>query len=276
MQQPHSNDPFIVPAKKSLGQHFLTSDIVPGWLCEAADLHPDRPVLEIGPGTGVLTAVLLEREVSVLAIETDKRSLSVLRERFASHIHSGQLQLIDGDVRDGIPNHPLLCDHSYQVVANIPYYLTGLILRTYLESERQPAKMTLLVQKEVAERIARDKKQSILQVAVHAFGTPEYVRTVRRGHFTPPPRIESAILTIHHITHERVPQTLRNTFFSLVRAGFAHRRKQLLGNIRPVFPANTDLESIFSKHGLSSQTRAENLTLDDWITLSHTLTTLVE
>lgn len=264
-------DPFYISAKKSLGQHFLNSPIVPTWLCETAELNPDRPVLEIGPGTGVLTQELLKRGVTVVALETDTRSIATLHERFCSAIENEQLHIYEGDARDGIPAHPLLTDHSYQVVANIPYYLTGLILRTYLESTTQPTRMTLLVQKEVAERIARSQKSSLLQIAVKVFGTPRYVRTVKSGHFSPAPRVDSAILDITDITHQHIPPTSRDTFFRLVKAGFAHKRKQLAHNLQKTYPQKA-ISEILLEIDIPPSIRAENVDLETWLKLNQTMT----
>lgn len=262
-----TTDPFHIPAKKSLGQHFLNSPIVPAWLCDAADLSPSHPVLEIGPGTGVLTQELLKRGVEVIALETDSRSITTLRERFKMELQSGQLHIYEGDVREGIPTHSLLKDHCYQIVANIPYYLTGLILRTYLESIKQPTRMTLLVQKEVAERIVRSQKSSLVRVAVEAFGTPRYVRTVKSGHFSPVPRVDSVIIDIADITHERVPPEKRAHFFNIVRAGFAHKRKKVANNIQTVYP-NHNISDVLSMTNIDANARAEDIATATWVTLA--------
>ena len=265
-----ANDPFSIPAKRSLGQHFLNSTIVPNWLCDTAQLQKDVPVLEIGPGTGVLTEELLRQGVSVLALETDPRSITALEDRFKEQTRTGQLHIYEGDIRNGIPDHPWLVDHQYQVVANIPYYLTGFILRTYLESDRQPQRMTLLVQKEVAVRIARSQKASLLQVAVQVFGQPRYVRTVSRGHFSPAPRVDSAILDIADITHHNVPSESRGYFFTVLRAGFAHKRKRLASNLQTAFPKK-DVPVTFREMNLDPNVRAEALDWRIWIALSKSL-----
>lgn len=265
-----AKNPFAVPAKKSLGQHFLNSTIVPNWLCDTTQLQKDIPVLEIGPGTGVLTEELLRRGVSVLALETDPRSIITLQERFKEQLQTGQLQIYEGDIRNGIPKHSWLVDHQYQVVANIPYYLTGFILRTYLESNRQPQRMTLLVQKEVAVRIARAQKASLLQIAVQVFGQPRYARTVSRGHFSPTPRVDSAILDITDITHNNMAPNDRIHFFTVLRAGFAHKRKRLASNLQTAFPKK-DITMIFKEIDLDPNVRAEALDWRTWISLSQYL-----
>jgi len=265
-----NDDAYAVTPKKSLGQHFLTSDIVPRWMCDAANLTPGDTVLEIGPGTGVLTAELLKRQVTVHAIETDDRSLDFLKTQFSAAITSGKLILHKHDMRDPLPTDLFDQSTSYKVVANIPYYLSGQLLRTFLETSTQPSVIVFLIQKELAERIARAKKSSLLQLSVQAFGTPRYVKTVTAGHFHPPPKVTSAILAISDITHNRVPTTLTKHFFTVLHAGFAHKRKFSLSNLarhwsRPI------VQDLFQTHGIALQARPEDITLQQWIQLSQSL-----
>ncbi len=259
-----------LPAKKSLGQHFLTNDIVPGWMCDAADVHTGEVVLEIGPGTGALTDELLRRGATVIAIEADRRSIPVLEERFAHAIKDGQLHIYEADIRDGIPSACIQPHLHYKVVANIPYYLTGYLFRLFLETPHQPSDMVFLVQKEIAERIARSQKGSLLSLSVQAFGTPHYVRTVSRGHFHPPPQVESAILAIRTIGHHHIPPDTVKPFFALLRAGFAHKRKRLLSNLRIHYP-HSPLEQIFTTLNIDYNARAEDLPLHTWVALHTTL-----
>lgn len=264
MHQPQKN--YNIKAKKSLGQHFLNSSIVPEWLCDASELHEGINVLEIGPGTGVLTEALLKKKASVLAVETDKRSVDILKERFLDEVKEEQLHILEYDIRNGIPNHVRIKDRSYQVVANIPYYLTGLIIRTFLETPTQPTRMTLLIQKEVAKRIVQNNKSSLLKVAIEVFGTPHYIKTVTRGHFTPAPNVDSAILDIQNITHEKLPIANREGFFQLLRGGFSHPRKQLKGNLRNIYEEEK-IKNAFKILSLSDNVRAENLSTEKWLQL---------
>ena len=253
-------------AKKSLGQHFLNSDAVPNWLCDAADLVPGDVVLEIGPGTGVLTRELLKRSVHVVAVETDKRSLELLQKDFASYIKTKQLQLVAADVRNGLPDHPLLSPGNFKVVANIPYYLSGFLFRTLLETHQQPHTAVLLVQKEVAERVARDQKSSLLSLSVKLFGTPTYIRTVSRGHFNPPPKVASAILAITNIGHRHIPPSEVAAFFSFLHLGFAHKRKQLVGNLSSTYE-RAHITAALQEIGLDEHIRGEDIPLTTWIEL---------
>ncbi len=149
----------------------------------------------------MLTRALLAstRVQSIVAIETDDALAPQLMETFAGEIASGRLELIHGDVRAFDPSSIV---GEYHLVANIPYYLTGEIIRSFLTAAHKPVSVTVLVQKEVAERIARSKKESLLSLAVKVFGDPEYCFTVPRGAFRPAPTVDSAVLAIRHIDPE--------------------------------------------------------------------------
>lgn len=252
--------------KKSLGQNFLNSDYVPAKLCDAAALAPGERVLEIGPGTGVLTQALLARGAQVVAVETDQRALAYLETVFAEAISTGQLAIIEHDARTLDPATLQLRDKQYKVVANIPYYLSGRLLRQLLDTETQPTTLVFLIQKELAERIARTKKSSLLSLSVAAFGTPRYITTIKRTHFSPPPQVDSAILQVTDITHDRVPVGERVAFFDLLHRGFGQKRKQLLGNLSATYPRES-LTNAFETLELPLTARAEDLTLDDWLRL---------
>ena len=267
----------FLQAKKSLGQHFLNSPHVLAQIIEAAKLKPGEPVLEIGPGTGVLTKSLLETDAKVVAVEKDSRALSMLEQRFANEVKDGRLSVKEGDILTvdrstlvvGDKNSPLE-DGKYALVANIPYYITGAILETFLETAPRPNRMVLLVQKEVADRIcARDAKESILSVSVKAFGTPKLIANVPRGAFTPPPTVESAILAIENITAAPfLEKGLEiRLFFRLLKAGFAHKRKFLKRNLETVVePAAID--AAWQKLGLDQKVRAEDLTPKQWFDIA--------
>jgi 16S rRNA (adenine1518-N6/adenine1519-N6)-dimethyltransferase len=248
-------------AKKSLGQNFLMHARIAERIADVAGVTKNDTVLEIGPGTGMLTRPLLARAKKVIAIETDGVLVRELQETFATEIQQGNLELIHGDIRNYPQFVPTVQDCGYQVVANIPYYLTGEIFRLLLTATHQPTSITLLVQKEVAERIARNKKESLLSLSVKAYGTPKYEFTVPRGAFVPAPKVDSAVLSIRNISrkHFAIPET-EKLFFELIHAGFAHKRKLLAGNLKGV---GVTLPAPLAKK------RAEDLSLLDWLTLIH-------
>ncbi|MEN9647809.1 MAG: dimethyladenosine transferase, rRNA (adenine1518-N6/adenine1519-N6)-dimethyltransferase [Candidatus Parcubacteria bacterium] len=250
-------------AKKSLGQNFLISTQPVRRMIECAKVIASDTVLEIGPGKGVLTKALLATGARVIAVEKDDNLIPLLQVSFDAEIRTGQFTLIHGDVLTLFATHPALLTKGYKVVANIPYYITGEIIRMFLEAEIQPDTIALLVQKEVAERIvARDGKESILSISVKAYGVPEYGGTVKKSLFRPIPNVDSAIIAIHHITKALFvdKQVSELRFFEVVKAGFAHKRKQLKNNLKGVID-DTKLESVGMR-------RAEELTVQEWIELS--------
>lgn len=244
--------------KKSLGQHFLRSESALRKIVEAGHLLTTDTVLEVGPGEGVLTELLLAQAGKVIAVEKDDRLIPILREKFASEITSGRLSLIHLDILDFDPSAYGLEPRAYSVVANIPYYITGALIRKFLESERQPSMMVLLLQKEVAKRIvAADGRESILSISVKAYGTPKYIDTVKAGAFSPPPKVDSAIIAIEHISKKFFGEDNEGRFFELLKRGFAHPRKLLSSNLD--IPGENLLAC-----GIAEKARPENLSIADW------------
>ncbi len=257
--------------KKSLGQHFLKSKTVLSAIIDASDLQEDDIVLEIGPGEGVLTEQLIGFVKKVIAVEKDKRLIPYLKEKFAGSIEKGKLDILEKDILEFNPEILSLYKHPYKVVANIPYYITGQIFRMFLETKFQPESMTLLIQKEVAERvIAKNGKESLLSLSVKAFGRPSIVRTVGRGAFSPQPNVDSAILNIKNISQKNLNGVNSKLFFKIIHAGFAHKRKQLLSNLASLYPKE-HLVAVFKKNHLDPQVRAEDLPLETWIKICNTI-----
>ncbi len=260
--------------KKSLGQHFLTSDIVPKWLCEAANVESGDVVVEIGPGTGMLTRELLSRGAKVIALEADARAVASLAETFSDQQATGQLLVEHTDVRTIDLHHYSLQPGGYKVVANIPYYLSGHLFRSFLETDPQPNTLVFLVQKEVAKRIcvdlARGEKESILSLSVKVYGTPRYVRTVGRGHFNPPPKVDSAVIAVSQISKQAFIGHSEATFFELLHLGFGQKRKQLIGNLAARYDRAT-LIHLFSTLNLEATVRAEDVPLGTWLKSTNAL-----
>ncbi len=257
--------------KKSLGQHFLTSDVVPGWMCDAGAITAGDVVLEIGPGTGALTKVLLERGATVIALEADERAIETLEKDFAETISTQKLIIKHTDVRElDFTTLTELHNRPYKIVANIPYYLSGFLFRTCLEASPQPNTLVFLVQKEVAARIARAEKESILSLSVKVYGDPHFIKTVTRGHFTPPPAVDSAIIAIGDISTQRLMGVDPAHFFAVVHLGMGSKRKQLLGNLTKHYDRE-QLMNIFSTLGIDLTVRGEDLALEIWVQLAEAL-----
>ncbi len=239
-------------------------------MCDAAHLERGETVLEIGPGTGALTKELLGRGMNVVAIETDERAVAILKETFANQIDTNQLQLHELDARE-IPLEKLgLKDRQYAVVANIPYYLSGLLFRQLLETECQPHTLVFLVQKEVAARIARDQKESLLSLSIKAFGNPTYICTIGRSHFTPAPGVDSAIIVVTNITRDHFKTFSQKDFFTLLHLGFGQKRKQLLGNLSAQYDRAV-VSHLFTDLNLPQTVRAEDIPLPVWLNIASEL-----
>lgn len=251
-------------AKQQLGQNFLMHQKTADRIAASADFPQGAHVLEIGPGTGMLTRALLHEGARVTAIETDAELIPLLEETFAKEVKKAQLTIIDGDIRtfdlETLP-HPYFC------VANIPYYITGEILRLLLSAKRKPVSITFLVQKEVAVRIARSEKESLLSLSVKIYGQPKYLFTVPRGAFRPAPQVDSAVLHIADIGTPFKTQKEEEFFFKLIHAGFGHKRKKLLKNLE-VVATPKQLSRAFETCSLDKDVRAEVLSLTDWTLLT--------
>ena len=259
----------MIFAKKSLGQNFLTNTGIVASIVDAASIIPLETVLEIGPGKGILTQELLKRGAKVIAVEKDDELIPFLEEKFKKEIDEKQLILIPDDILNlESAKNTAFNLKDYKLVANIPYYITGLIIRKFLTTKNQPKQMVLLVQKEVAERIiAENGKQSLLSVSVKVYGTPKYIKTVKAGSFTPAPKVDSAILLIDNISKNFFNNITEERFFEVLHAGFAHKRKQLFGNLRAVFDENI-LREKMKMAEIPENTRAEDLSLENWRKLS--------
>lgn len=279
----------IHKAKKSLGQNFLKSEIALKKIIEAGEIKPGDVVLEIGPGKGALTTQLLAYSCQLIAIEKDRDLYEFLKDKFQKEISSDQLELINADILDFDLSYKLLAK-SYKLIANIPYNITGAILKKFLTAKNQPERMVLMVQHEVASRIlARDGKESILSISVKAYGEPKMVMKVNKRYFSPAPKVDSAIIEIKNISRQffdknnTSPQpspskgeggngavqdknlnslAFEEKFWEIVRNGFAHKRKKLSSNLKGVVsPEKLSSADLGNK-------RAEDLALLDWLNLT--------
>lgn len=251
-----------------LGQHFLKHGWAARALAYAAAPTEGEMTVEVGPGKGMLTRELLSLG-PVIAIEKDEQLVSLLRETFAPELASGRLTLVDGDIRDFDPHMHGLSAGRYIVAANIPYYITGEIIRHFLTSALQPRAMALLIQREVAQRIVSEK-ESILSLSVKAYGSPKIAEKVSRTHFSPPPSVDSAIILISDISRRFFDDVPEEAFFTVVRAGFASKRKQLANNLSVVY-GRERAESALSVCGIPGTTRAEDVHAEDWKRLTQAI-----
>ncbi|MDO8555410.1 MAG: 16S rRNA (adenine(1518)-N(6)/adenine(1519)-N(6))-dimethyltransferase RsmA [bacterium] len=256
---------------QKLGQHFLKSKKIIEKIVDAAELSKNDTVLEVGPGKGILTEALLEKASKVIAVEKDKELVRYLTDKFEG---SKNLTLIHGDILK-IP----IKDMGYKIVANIPYYITSRFLRQFLTTNprltdgqapvggqclpagRQPQLMVLMIQKEVAQRIVATAPQmSILSVSVQAYTKPKIICMVSKRYFSPPPKVDSAIIKLENISRAFFTENKidEEKFFALVKKGFGQKRKMLKNNL------NISSETLKNCR-ISEKARAQELSLENWV-----------
>ncbi|NQV93261.1 ribosomal RNA small subunit methyltransferase A [Candidatus Kaiserbacteria bacterium] len=257
-------------AKKSLGQYFLIAPHTIEKTVAAARITKNDIVLEIGPGNGALTKELLMCAKKVIAIEKDWELVEKLKETFKEDIKNKKLELFHDDIlKCDFSTFPIT-NGSYKVVANIPYYITGILIRTLLTNTIQPNTVVLIVQKEIAERIARETKESILSLSVKAYGTPQYIGTIKPGAFRPSPKVDSAILLITDISRDFFKNISEETFFTAIKTGFSSKRKQVLNNLEKI-KDRKELSQIFEKLSIDLKIRAEDIPLKTWKEITYHL-----
>lgn len=256
-------------AKKRFGQHFLSDSNILTRIVDAAELRPGEHVIEVGPGLGGLTAILAERAERVIAAEVDRDLVRVLRERFA---HRPKVAIVEVDVLDTTPAELLLAGSGqppYAVVANLPYNIAAPVLRRFLEAPTPPRVLVVMVQLEVAEAIvAKPGKMSLLSVATQVYGDTRLIMRVAPGAFSPPPKVQSAVVRIDVAEQAKVDVPIE-TFFRVVRAGFGNPRKQLRNSLSFGLYANqTIVDEIMRDAGVDATLRPQVLSLDDWASIT--------
>ncbi len=251
-------------AKKSYGQNFLIDRDALARIVGAAQLQPTDTVLEIGPGLGVLTDELVKRAGRVVAVEADAELAELLVRRMPNNAEIVQADALTYDLS--------VLPAGYKVVANLPYYITSALLRSLLEANNKPTSITVLVQKEVAERIiAKPGNMSILACSVQYYGTPSLVDIVPASSFYPAPKVDSAIL---HIDLHTEPAFAADPklLFRLIKAGFGEKRKMLRNSLAGGLAiTSAEAVTLIDQAGLRETARAQELAMTDWQRLYHAL-----
>ncbi len=266
--RPRTDNLFImVQAKKSLGQNFLRYPKATSRIAEIVREQKIETLVEIGPGKGALTRPLLEKTDAIIyVIELDERMVELLQEKFADYVASGRLHIIYSDILD-VNIKELTKGKSYGIVGNLPFYITGAIMKKFLTEKHQPSYMSFITQKEVAQRIVkRDGKESILSLSVEIFGTPKYEMKIAKKYFNPAPKVDAALFSIFNISREKLGNISEERFFKIVKTGFAHKRKKLSSNIKELF--DQSIEEIFSEHSIDINSRAEDIPINTWLALA--------
>ena len=237
------------------GQHWLKDETVLNKIIQAAEIKKGEPVLEVGPGLGVLTEKLVTAGARVTAIENDPELWPVLEEKFGSFI-----TLIKGDAL-AFDFSKIFSSGSYKLVANIPYNITSPLLQKFLSNAPQPKRLVLMVQREVADRLmAKPPEMSLLSVMAQVYATIQKVTNVPKGAFQPPPRVDSAVIVL-----DTKPQAEQEQVIAMAKAGFSAKRRQLHHNLSAAgYGEASEIKKTLEKLGLSTTIRAENLTIGEW------------
>jgi len=248
--------------KKGLGQNFLVDDTCLQRIVEAAGVSPQDEVLEIGAGLGSLTRYLAARAGRVCAVEMDGRFMPVLKKVLKDF---NNVTLVNADMMETDPGE-WMRQPGYQVVANIPYYITSALIRHLLESGVKPGCMTLTIQKEVAQRIcAKAGDLSLLALSVQVFGNPRVALAIPAGAFYPAPKVDSAVLTVELLEKPLIPQEHLAEFFNLAKAAFSHKRKMLHNALSGYAGLGAEgAARLLEKAAIDAQRRAQTLTLEEW------------
>jgi 16S rRNA (adenine1518-N6/adenine1519-N6)-dimethyltransferase len=247
---------------KSLGQHWLEDADSLDAMLEACEVSLTDTVLEIGPGPGTLTEELVHSVDQVIAVEFDE----ALARDLPGRVPAENLKVVNQDILQfDLTQLP----PDYKVVANIPYYLTSKLLRVLCESPNHFSKAAILIQKEVAERVAaKPGSMSLLSVSVQFYCETSLGPIVRAELFTPPPKVDSQILKLSYRQTPLFPDVDTKVFFRIVKAGFAQRRKTLLNSLSGGLHLNREeTTALLEKAGIDPTTRAQSLTLEDWYRL---------
>jgi len=247
---------------KSLGQHWLKDRAVLTGIADDANLNSDDFVLEIGPGLGTLTSEIFRRANRVLAVEFDAE----LARKLPGQFPGKQLEVINEDILQFDLNQ---LPTGYKVVANVPYYITSKIIEKLMTAENKPSTVVILVQKEVAERIAaKPGDMSILTVSAQVYANTRLGIEAPKEYFTPPPKVDSQVVVLETRPTQLVKPADERLFFRVVKAGFSAKRKKLRSSISAGLALDKQAtDKLLRGVNVNPDDRAEDLSIDDWLRL---------
>ena len=270
---------YHISANKNLGQNFLIEEQVVESIVAASQIEEDDIVIEIGPGLGTLTQKLLQKAKKVIAIELDSRMIEILKDRFALY---DNLIVLNEDVLkinfDKLLEEQNAKKEQVKIVANLPYYITTPIVMKLLEDKVPAISITVMVQKEVADRLIElpgQKNTGAITYCVYYYCEPEEILKVPSKSFTPEPQVESKVIKLN--IREKPPVELENEqlFFKIIKASFMQRRKTLLNGLSNSSIASKEiLKQILVKMGLTENVRGEDLSIEQFAKLANSLNSI--
>jgi 16S rRNA (adenine1518-N6/adenine1519-N6)-dimethyltransferase len=268
------------------GQNFLVDDLVLQDIVDAAEVTSEDNILEIGPGIGNLTRLLCERAGFVLSVEKDPKFLPVLKaikkeyknfwyeiaDALEFDFQRGFREQGRGVIEQNEP--PPLTPHPYKVVANIPYFITGKILKMLMTAKHKPTSITILTQKEVARNIiAKAGELSVLAISVQLYGEPKIIQIVQAKSFYPAPKVDSAVLQIKIFDKPKYEVADEKKFFKILKACFTGKRKQIHNTLKNnLMLSKEDVDRILSDTKINPAARPQELSIEDWIKLVNKIT----
>lgn len=263
---------FGLKAKKNFSQNFLIDEHILYTIVKSAEIKKNEKIIEIGPGLGLLSRALLNEGVEVFAIEQDRDMLSILRANFALE---KKFHLLDGDALKILNDFKTynLPPTTYKLISNIPYAITGKLLRLLMDLENKPELMILMLQKEVAERlVAPSGELSILGVLSQMSWDIKIIKTVSKHCFYPAPKVDSAVVLFMPKNIKLAPSLVR-----IIKIGFAARRQTLANNLTAGLGLNKQkVEEIIESCGLKKLCRAQELTLENWLGLEQKISRIIK
>lgn len=251
---------------KSLGQHWLKDRLILEAIADCADIQPADTVLEIGPGLGTLTSVLLDRAQCVVAVEFDAELAAKLPGQFpGKNLSVAHADILSYDLTELAP--------GYKVVANVPYYITSKIVQVLSLTSNPASCVVMLIQKEVAGRLAAEPgDMSILALSAQLFWEVELGPIVGAEWFTPPPKVDSQVVILRRRAKPLVAAEEQKVFFRVVKAGFSERRKKLRSALAGgLAMSKADVDTLLAKTGFSPEARAQELSIEQWTKLARAL-----
>ncbi|MFH0853782.1 MAG: 16S rRNA (adenine(1518)-N(6)/adenine(1519)-N(6))-dimethyltransferase RsmA [bacterium] len=247
--------------RRERSQNFMIDRSVIKEMVSVSKVNKNDTVLEIGPGVGILTEELLKNAKKVVAVEIDSNLVQILKKRLGQ---TSNLQAVKDDIRTVHLLNLGLVDRQYHLISNLPYQITSLVLKNFLSLEPKPQKMTLVIQKEVAERlVAPQGKKSLLTISVEVYGRAIFHKIVTADSFWPQPKVDSALITIE--LYPKAQYRDLKKFFQVVKSGFRNKRKQLHNSLSAGLGIDqekiiTTLKSI----NINPASRPQELVLDQW------------
>lgn len=269
---------YKLSANKNLGQNFLINDDVVDKIVDSANVGEDDLIIEIGPGLGNLTELLLDRAGKVIAVELDKRMLEILKDRFLCY---NNFEVINEDILkvnldELIKSNKIGKIKNVKIVANLPYYITTPIIMKLLEEKLDIESITVMVQKEVAERliaIPGDKLSGAITYCVNYYAEAESVVIVESDSFIPEPSVDSEVIKLTVRKNHPVELLSEDEFFKLIKVCFMQRRKTLMNSLvnGGIIPNKEQAKIVFDEFNLDYNVRGEKLTIEQFAQISNYL-----